>query len=78
MSRPMIHELNPALRPCPFCGGQAIDKLSNGWGWIECRACGAKGPAERIGHGGDPDRAWNARADDPDPGRPVPSHGSGP
>ncbi len=49
------------LKPCPFCGGEPKSKLSNGWMWIECRDCGAKGPAERFGHGGDHDGAWNKR-----------------
>ena len=49
------------LRPCPFCSGSPKDMHSNGWGWIECAACGAKGPAERIGHGGAHDDVWNAR-----------------
>lgn len=47
--------------PCPFCAGGAVDKHSNGWGWIECQGCGAKGPAERIGHGGSHSTAWNCR-----------------
>jgi hypothetical protein len=50
------------LKPCPFCGGAPKEKLSNGWMWIECRDCGAKGPAERFGHGGNHDGAWNKRA----------------
>ena len=49
------------LFPCPFCGGDPKEKHSNGWDWIECSKCGAKGPAERMGHGGNADDAWNKR-----------------
>ena len=49
------------LSPCPFCGGEGIDKHRLGWSWIECKDCGAKGPAERMGHGGEHDKHWNRR-----------------
>lgn len=30
-----------ALKPCPFCGGEAyFDHDDNGWNWIECGSCG--------------------------------------
>ncbi len=49
------------LSPCPFCGGEPIDKHVDGWSWIQCKDCGAKGPTERLGHGGEHDVAWNKR-----------------
>ena len=54
--------MTETLKNCPFCGGTPKEKLSHGWMWIECRDCGAKGPAERFGHGGNHDGAWNKRA----------------
>ena len=49
------------LKPCPFCGGEPRDKHESGWSWIECGDCGAQGPVERLGHGGNHDGAWNKR-----------------
>ena len=50
------------LKSCPFCGGAPKERDSTGgWSWIECKKCGAKGPAENIGHGGEHDEAWNRR-----------------
>ncbi len=46
------------LSPCPLCGGEPIDKHHEGWSWIECEKCKLQGPAERLGHGGNHDKAW--------------------
>ena len=45
--------------PCPFCfSDKLMDKYIDGWSWIECKSCGFQGPPERLGHGGDHNRAW--------------------
>ncbi len=49
------------LSPCPFCGGEPIDKHIDGWSWISCKDCGGRGPTEQVGHGGEHDKAWNRR-----------------
>lgn len=43
---------NPAMEPCPFCGGNAFqlyDEDSNAYAQIECHNCGAEGPMIGIG-----------------------------
>lgn len=53
------------LLPCPFCGGEGIEKWADGGraiNWIECSDCGAKGPWAKIGHDGSGARNWNTRA----------------
>lgn len=53
------------LLPCPFCGGapemRPKKQTTRSWQWVECTACGAKGPAHFMPHEGTPDEAWNRR-----------------
>lgn len=74
------------LEPCPFCGSTELEEQATGAleirgctyqsGWVECRACGAAGPALELtdAPGGCCDyrivrEAWNRRA------RPPAAHG---
>ena len=63
------------LKPCPFCGGEGIEKWADGGAainWIQCGGCGAKGPhSGRIGHDGSGLRNWNRRSDMPVRVKPI-------
>jgi Lar family restriction alleviation protein len=52
------------LKPCPFCGGNAIEKWATDGSaivWAECITCGSKGGWARVGHGGSAADIWNRR-----------------
>ena len=46
-----------ALKPCPFCGGDPLDRGFRAW---ECGSCGAKGPCGTKDHA---TAGWNRRAE---------------
>jgi len=49
------------LKPCPFCGGEAMCALPTG-GWAECKECGGCGPVSGGKRRADAIAAWNTRA----------------
>lgn len=57
-------EMREALKPCPFCGGEASKVVTfTGAFWFQCAGCGAQGPHKGVG---DLEIAWNRRAPLPD------------
>ena len=51
--------MSPALKACPFCGGEAA--LERGWARVRCGECGALSAAR--GNIPEIERAWNTRAE---------------
>lgn len=48
------------LKPCPFCGGKALNFSGSLVTYVHCRSCRAEGPSK---HGDDEAAdAWNRRA----------------
>lgn len=48
-----LPELKGALRECPFCSfadGVLVDKDPEGWYFVFCSECGARGPRTRDGY----------------------------
>jgi len=48
-----------ALKPCPFCGGDAQQCSGTYYYWCVCSECGAEGPLD--GNEGLAIAAWNRR-----------------
>lgn len=73
----VVGQVEPSVRPCPFCGSaNGTDLMSETYRWRlwQCNDCGAKGPEVRCnisgaGRGGDAEarqlalEAWNERDD---------------
>jgi hypothetical protein len=84
MTRPMINEMQPVLRPCPFCGGPGKIVKQNfapltppeRYGVVCDGPCGTFYDC-RLPSAAEAAAGWNTRAE-PDPGRLLPHHGSGP
>lgn len=55
--------MTTALKPCPFCGGEAdlLDTLPSGGCWCRCDECSSDGPSGDTE--ADAIAAWNRRAD---------------
>lgn len=53
------------LKPCPFCGGEAVAEFDSDWGMVvRCsRDCGAMTVERRYPLAIDPVKAWNNRAE---------------
>lgn len=62
--RVTIEALEPALKPCPFCGGEAVMRkaptIAPMW-YVECTNCGIHTPDTRDK--GYVAREWNRRAE---------------
>ncbi len=50
----------PKLKPCPFCGGEAMKDDDGQFQWYECKECGARAGIGRDDEGPNV-RAWNRR-----------------
>lgn len=62
MSFELKRELEPELKRCPFCGGEASIKLNGKFYWIVCSKClaevgGSYSGTEAI-------KQWNRRTND--------------
>ena len=57
--------MNIELKPCPFCGGEAVTEFDSDWGMVvRCsRDCGAMTVERRYPLTTDPVKAWNTRAE---------------
>ena len=55
------------LKPCPFCGGEAVSDFAiydyNYWG-VVCKVCGAYVPVDDYGPEEEAIEKWNRRAGD--------------
>lgn len=67
--------MSDALKPCPFCGGEAAPTAHLQYSWFApvCKSCGVRGPAVRIQAGAShqamrelmnkADELWNTRVE---------------
>ncbi len=59
-------EKTAELKPCPFCGGESISLETTPYGaWLECNGCHTFGTPGETAE--DAIRAWNRRAEPPNP-----------